>query len=68
MKHLLNSLYITTQGTYLAREGETVVVRRDKESKLQIPIHTLSGILCFGQVSCSPPLMGLCGARNVKNH
>lgn len=65
MKHLLNSLYITTQGTYLAREGETVVVRRDKESKLQIPIHTLSGILCFGQVSCSPPLMGLCGARNV---
>jgi CRISPR-associated protein Cas1 len=65
MKHLLNSLYITTQGTYLAREGETVVVRREKETKLQIPIHTLSGILCFGQVSCSPPLMGLCGARNV---
>lgn len=65
MKHLLNTLYITTQGTYLARDGETVLIRQEKETKLHIPIHTLAGIICFGQVSCSPPLLGLCGARNV---
>lgn len=65
MKHLLNTLYVTTQGAYLAREGETVLVRADGETKLQVPIHTLGGIVCFGQVSLSPPLMGLCAERSV---
>lgn len=65
MKHLLNTLYVTTQGAYLAREGETVLVRVNGETKLQVPIHTLGSIVCFGQVSCSPPLMGLCAERNV---
>ena len=65
MKHLLNTLYVTSPNTYLARDGETVLVRQEKETKLHIPIHTLSSIICFGQVSCSPPLLGLCGARNV---
>lgn len=65
MKHLLNTLYVTTRGAYLAREGETVLVRVDGETKLRVPIHTLGSIVCFGQVSCSPPLMGMCAERNV---
>lgn len=65
MKKLLNTLYVTTQGSYLAREGETVLVRHKQESRLRVPIHTLGGIVCFGQVSCSPPLMGLCAEKNV---
>lgn len=65
MRQLLNTLFVTTQGAYLAREGETVLVRADGEKKLQVPIHTLGGIVCFGQVSCSPPLMGLCAERQV---
>lgn len=65
MKQLLNTLYVTTQGAYLAREGETVLVRVEGETKLQVPIHTLGSIVCFGQVSMSPPLMGLCAERNV---
>jgi CRISPR-associated protein Cas1 len=65
MRNLLNTLYVTTQGSYLSRDGETVLVRVEKETKLRVPIHTLGGIVCFGQVSCSPPLMGLCGERNV---
>jgi CRISPR-associated protein Cas1 len=65
MKQLQNTLFVTTQGAYLSREGETVLVRVEHETKLRVPIHTLSGIVCFGQVSCSPPLMQLCGERNV---
>lgn len=65
MRHLLNTLFVTTQGAYLAREGETVLVRVERETRLRIPIHTLDGIVCFGQVSCSPPLMEMCGGRNV---
>ncbi|PKN04436.1 MAG: CRISPR-associated endonuclease Cas1, partial [Deltaproteobacteria bacterium HGW-Deltaproteobacteria-9] len=65
MKRLLNTLFVTTQGAYLAREGETVLVRVEEETRLRIPIHTLDGIVCFGRVSCSPYLMQLCGERNV---
>ncbi len=65
MKRLLNTLFVTTQGAYLARDGETVAVRVEQETKLRVPIHTLGQIICFGQVSCSPFLMGLCGQNNV---
>ncbi len=65
MKHLLNTLYITTQGTYLHQEGETVMVRVENEVRLKLPIHTLGGIVCFGLVTCSPPLLGLCAERGV---
>ncbi|MBI2817799.1 MAG: type I-C CRISPR-associated endonuclease Cas1 [Acidobacteria bacterium] len=65
MRQLLNTLFITTQGAYLSRDGEAVLVRVEHENKLRVPIHTLGGIVCFGQVSCSPPLMELCGDRKV---
>lgn len=65
MKRLLNTLYVTTQGAYLARHGETVAVRVDQKDALRVPIHTLEGIVCFGHVGCSPALMGLCGERQV---
>jgi CRISP-associated protein Cas1 len=65
MRHLLNTLYVTTQGTYLGCEGEAVVVKQADEIRLRVPIHTLESIVCFGRISCSPPLMGLCAERNV---
>ena len=65
MKKLLNILYIQTQGMYLRREGETVVAEREREVVARIPIHTLSGIVCFGNVLCSPFLLGLCGEHGV---
>ena len=65
MKKYLNTLFITTQGAYLSKEGETIVVSVDKETKLQMPIHTIWGIVCFGQVSISPYLMGFCAENKV---
>jgi len=65
MKKLLNTLYVTTQGAYLAKEGETVAVKIDQEVRLRIPIHTIGGIVCFGNVSCSPFLMGFCTENGI---
>jgi len=64
MKKYLNTLFVTTQGAYLSKEGETVRVSVEKETRLQLPIHTLGGIVCFGQVSMSPYLMGFCAEKN----
>lgn len=65
MKKLLNTLYVTTQGAYLAKDGETVAVRVEHETRLRLPVRTLGGIVCFGQVSMSPALMALCAERGV---
>jgi CRISP-associated protein Cas1 len=65
VKQLLNTLYVTTQGAYLAKDGETVLVRVEDEVALRVPIHTLASVVCFGRVSSSPPLMGLCAERGV---
>lgn len=65
MKKHLNTLFVTTQGAYLSKEGETVVVKADNEVRLRVPVHTLGGIVCFGNVGCSPFLMGFCAQNDV---
>ncbi|AEV30968.1 CRISPR-associated endonuclease Cas1 [Sphaerochaeta pleomorpha str. Grapes] len=65
MIKLLNTLYVSSQGSYLRKEGETVVVELATKKVLQIPIHTIKGIVCFGNVLCSPFLLGFCSEKNV---
>ena len=65
LKKLLNTLYVSTQGIYLRQEGETIVAEKEKQVVLRLPIHTISGIVCFGNVLCSPFLLGMCGERGV---
>lgn len=65
MKKLLNTLYVTTQDAYLRKEGETVVVEKEKQVLLRLPIHTLQGLVTFGNVMTSPYLLNLCAERGV---
>jgi CRISP-associated protein Cas1 len=65
MRKLLNTLYVSSQGSYLRKEGETVVVEREQEKVLQLPIHAIGGIVCFGNVLCSPFLLGFCAERDI---
>jgi CRISPR-associated protein Cas1 len=65
MRKLLNTLHIMTQGAYLHRDGETVAVRIGDEFKLRVPVHTLEGLVCWGRVTCSPPVLGLCCESGV---
>lgn len=65
MKKLLNTLFVSTQGAYLFHEGESVVVRIERTERLRVPLHHLGGLVCFGDVAVSSPLLGLCGERGV---
>lgn len=65
MKKHLNTLFVTTQGAYLSKEGECAVISIDRVEKTRIPLHMLNGILCFGQVSCSPFLLGYCAELGI---
>ena len=65
MKRYLNTLFVTTQGAYLSKEGESVIVSVNRETKLRVPIISLGSIVCFGNVLCSPFLLGFCCKNNV---
>lgn len=65
MKKLLNTLYITRQETYLHKERETIVIKHGDEKLAQFPSLSIGGILCFGQVSMSPFLMGYCAKQGI---
>jgi len=65
MKKHLNTLFVTTQGAYLCKDGECVLVRIEQSDKARIPVHTLGGIVCFGNVTVSPYLLGHCAENGV---
>lgn len=65
MRKLQNTLYITTQGSYLHKERETLVVEQERKKAAQLPIHSIGHIFCFGNVLVSPFLLGFCGENNV---
>lgn len=65
MKRHLNTLFLTTSGAYLAREGQALVVRVAREERLRVPVHMLGGVVCFGRVSCSPYALELCADSGV---
>ena len=65
MKKLMNTLYVTSEDSYLSLDGENVVVL-DKEREIgRLPLHNLEGIVSFGYRGTSPALMGACAERNI---
>lgn len=65
MRHHLNTLYVTTQGAWLSKDGENVVVSLEGAERGRVPFHTIGSITCFGRILVSPPLMGACAERGI---
>lgn len=65
MQRFLNTLYITTQKTYLHKKGEAVEVIIGDEVKASIPFITLDSIVCFGNIYVSPFLLGAAPKYNI---
>ncbi len=65
MRRLGNTLYVTSQGTLLSRQGEAIRVGREGVAPVLVPIHGVDGILCFGGVTVTPPLLGHCAEAGV---
>lgn len=65
MKQHLNTLFVTTDGAFLSKEGEGLLVKVDGEAKLRLPLRTIGGIVCFGRISASPYLLAACAETGV---
>lgn len=65
MKKLLNTLYVTSENSYLRLDGENIVVCDENKEIGRLPLHNLEGIVCFGYKGASPALMEACVKRNI---
>lgn len=65
MRRQLNTLYVTTEGAWLHKDGANMVMDVDQQERARIPIHMLESLVCFGRVMVSPPLLGYCAEQGI---
>ena len=65
MKKLLNTVYVTTEGTALRQEGETLVAEVEGAEKTRVPLHMLASVVAFGPVLLTPALIATCAERGI---
>ena len=57
MYTLQNTLYVMTPNAYAHLENNTLRIDVEREKRLQVPLHHLGSLVCFGNVLVSPALM-----------
>lgn len=65
MKKLLNTIYVTTEGAVLRKDGENLVAEIDGTERARVPFHMLASVVLFGAIHISPPLMQACAAAGI---
>jgi CRISPR-associated protein Cas1 len=65
VKKLLNTMYITTEGVGLRKDGENLVAENEGVEKGRVPLHMLASVVAFGSTYLSPALMQACAAGGI---
>src|SRR5690606_2531972 len=65
MRRQLNTLYVTTDGAWLHKDGATIVMEVDRKEQARLPIHMLESLVCLGRIAISPQLLGFCTERGI---
>ena len=65
MRKLGNVLYITTPEAYVSLDGKNVVIKKDDNVSMRVPLHNLENIVCFNYPGVSPALMGACAESSI---
>jgi CRISPR-associated protein Cas1 len=65
MKKMLNTLFVTTEESYLTLDGDNVVARVKDEEIGRFPLHILDSIYSFSYAGASPALIGACAERGI---
>lgn len=65
MRRQLNTLYVTTEGAWLKKDGANIVMEVEGEERARLPSHMLESMVCMGRVMVSPPLLGYCAEQGI---
>lgn len=59
-------LYVIEQGAVVRKAGERVVVCKERQELLDVPIHKVDGIMVFGNVGITTPALSVLLDRGVE--
>lgn len=65
MKKLLNTVYVTTEGAALRKDGENLVAEVEGEERARVPLHMLASVVVYGAIHLSPALVAACAAAGI---
>jgi CRISP-associated protein Cas1 len=65
MRRQLNTLYVTTDGAWLHKDGANIVLEVERQARARLPIHMLESLVCIGRVAVSPQLLGHCMEEGI---
>jgi len=65
MRRHRNTIYVTTEGALLRKDGANIVMLVDGEEGGRVPGHMLDGIVCIGRVTLTQPLIGFCSELGI---
>lgn len=65
MKKLLNTLWVTTEGAAVKKDGENLVVEVEGTERLRVPLHRLQSVVVFGAVLLSPAAVAACTGAGI---
>lgn len=65
MRRHLNTIYVTSEGAWLRKDGANIVVEVDGSERGRAPLHMIGGVMCFGRMGASPALLAACAEEGV---
>ena len=65
MKKLLNTLYVTNSDAIVRKKDDALSVYVDGKRMMSVPFHFLEGMVLFGHVGCSMPVLAACAQSGV---
>lgn len=65
MRRQLNTLYATTEGAWLHKDGANIVMEVERQERARLPVHMLESLVCIGRVAVSPQLLGYCSEQGI---
>lgn len=65
MKKLLNTVFVTTEGASLRKDGENLVAEVEGEERARVPFHMLASVVLFGAIYVSPALIAACAEAGI---
>ncbi len=65
MRRMLNTIYVTSEDSWLRKDGANLVVEVDGAERGRAPLHMLDGVVSFGRPGASPALLAACAEAGV---
>lgn len=65
MKKLLNTVYVTTEGAALRKDGENLVAEVEGVERARVPFHMLASVVALGPILISPALIAACAEAGI---